>query len=209
MPKRSRTPEDANETAHRVAQSLIRLTEDEAPAPPVKKKRKNPAAVALGRKGGLKGGKARAESIKLDVFPGNLIIRGIKKLYKPERLARLITLEDRLIPSQHPAYQLHELQLEKWEAVLLSRIDGNRTTAELLAATPQPEHQVRGFLAARAARTLPTHFVATLFVGAIIASAGGAAWVDVAGNLVGGSVLVALAYWVIYLRPQQNGAESR
>ncbi len=92
--------------------------------------------------------KARAESIKLDVFPGNLIIRGIKKLYKPERLARLITLEDRLIPSQHPAYQLHELQLEKWEAVLLSRIDGNRTTAELLAATPQPEHQVRGFLAA-------------------------------------------------------------
>jgi CheY-like chemotaxis protein len=92
--------------------------------------------------------KARAESIKLDVFPGNLIIRGIKKLYKPERLSRLITLEDRLIPSQHPAYQLHELQLEKWEAVMLSRIDGNRTTAELLAATPQPEHQVRGFLAA-------------------------------------------------------------
>jgi formate/nitrite transporter len=28
----------------------------------------------------------------------------------------------------------------------------------------------------------------------------------IAGNLVGGSVLVALAYWVIYLRPQQAGA---
>ncbi len=28
----------------------------------------------------------------------------------------------------------------------------------------------------------------------------------VAGNLVGGSVLVALAYWVIYLRPQKNKA---
>ncbi len=92
--------------------------------------------------------KARAESIKLDVFPGNLIVRGIKKLYKPERLGRLINLEDRLIPSQHPAYQLHELQLEKWEAVLLSRIDGTRTNAELLALAQHPEHQVKGFLAA-------------------------------------------------------------
>lgn len=93
--------------------------------------------------------KARAESIKLDVFPGNLVIRGIKKLYKPERLSRLIPLEDRLIPSQQPAYQLHEIELEKWEAMLLSRIDGTRTNAELIAlAAPRPEHLVKGFLAA-------------------------------------------------------------
>jgi CheY-like chemotaxis protein len=93
--------------------------------------------------------KARAESIKLDVFPGNLVIRGIKKLYKPERLSRLIPLEDRLIPSQQPAYQLHEIELEKWEAMLLSRIDGTRTNAELMAiAAPRAEHLVKGFLAA-------------------------------------------------------------
>lgn len=30
------------------------------------KKRKNPAAVALGRKGGLKGGKARAEKLSAE-----------------------------------------------------------------------------------------------------------------------------------------------
>lgn len=92
--------------------------------------------------------RARAESIKLDLFPGNLTIRGIKKLYKPERLNRLITPEDRLLPSQQPAYQLHELELEKWEAQLLPRVDGTRTNAELLALAGRPEHQVKAFLAA-------------------------------------------------------------
>ncbi len=92
--------------------------------------------------------KARAESIKLDVFPGNLIVRGIKKLYKPERLARLVRPEDRLMPSQQPAYQLHELELDKWEAGLLSRLDGTRTNAEVFALSGKPEHQVRAFLAA-------------------------------------------------------------
>lgn len=92
--------------------------------------------------------KARAESIKLDLFPGNLSIRGIKKLYKPERLSRIVRPEDRLIPSQQPAYQLQELELEKWEAQLLPRIDGLRTNAELFAMANKPEHQVKAFLAA-------------------------------------------------------------
>lgn len=60
MPKRSRN-EDANQTAFRVVQESTRDREDQ---PPRKKaKRKNPAAVALGRKGGLKGGKARAAKL--------------------------------------------------------------------------------------------------------------------------------------------------
>lgn len=92
--------------------------------------------------------KARAESIKLDLFPGNLTIRGVKKLYKPERLARIVSPEERLMPSQQPAYQLHELELEKWEAQLLPRIDGTRTNAEIIALAGRPEHQVKAFLAA-------------------------------------------------------------
>jgi hypothetical protein len=66
MPKRSRTP-DANELAHSVVQVVIdKYDEGASDATPAKKpkaKRKNPAAVALGRKGGLKGGKARAASM--------------------------------------------------------------------------------------------------------------------------------------------------
>ncbi len=92
--------------------------------------------------------KARHENIKLDVHPGNLIIRGVKKLYKPERVKRLVPLEDRLWPSQQPAYGLEELELEKWEAMLLPRVDGTRTTAELIAIANKPEHQVEAFLAA-------------------------------------------------------------
>ena len=49
---------------------------------------------------------ARKERIKLDVHPANLIMRGVKKLYKPERLKRLLLPEDRLIPSLQPAYAL-------------------------------------------------------------------------------------------------------
>lgn len=90
--------------------------------------------------------KATAESIKLDVHPANLIIRGVKKLYKPERLRRLIQPEDRLIPSLQPAYQLNEIELEKWEAEFLPKIDGTRTVAELMAIAQRPEHVLYGFL---------------------------------------------------------------
>ncbi len=53
MPKRSST--DLNQTAFNIVQQS---TGQAAPAPA-----KNPAAVALGRLGGLKGGKARAANL--------------------------------------------------------------------------------------------------------------------------------------------------
>ena len=90
--------------------------------------------------------KATAESIKLDVHPANLIVRGIKKLYKPDRLKRLLASEDRLLPSEQPAYPLNEIELEKWEADLLPRVDGTRTLQELIALAKRPEHVVSGFL---------------------------------------------------------------
>src|SRR5690606_33837545 len=67
--------------------------------------------------------RARSETIKLDLHPANLVMRGIKKLYKPDRLARLIRPEDRLIPSVGGVFQLHEVELERWEAELLPRVD--------------------------------------------------------------------------------------
>ncbi len=55
MPKRSRTPTDINQLA---ASIVGRATGEAKPEP-----EKNPAAVALGRLGGLKGGKARAAAL--------------------------------------------------------------------------------------------------------------------------------------------------
>ena len=59
MPKRSRTPKDPVKNALRVVESAI----GEKLHPKPRKPRKNPHAVALGRKGGLKGGVVRAERL--------------------------------------------------------------------------------------------------------------------------------------------------
>ena len=61
MPKRSsrhkQGPEDVNEAAFRAMQQAT------GEAPKEEASEKNPAAVALGRLGGLKGGKARAAKL--------------------------------------------------------------------------------------------------------------------------------------------------
>jgi len=60
MPDRSTRPRDPNELAHRVfLESIGEVPKTEPP----EVKKKNPAAVALGRLGGLKGGAARAASL--------------------------------------------------------------------------------------------------------------------------------------------------
>lgn len=57
MEKKQR-PKDANQLAKHIVD--ISTGEEETPKPT---KEKDPAAVALGRKGGLKGGKARAAKL--------------------------------------------------------------------------------------------------------------------------------------------------
>ena len=65
MPKRSsKHQKDAQELARSVLDAVVPDAGDkpsEEPAP--EEPQKNPAAVALGRLGGLKGGKARAEKL--------------------------------------------------------------------------------------------------------------------------------------------------
>ena len=60
MPKRSSKPRDVNA----LARAIIDEATGDAPPPETNDEpKKDPAAVALGRKGGLKGGKARAASM--------------------------------------------------------------------------------------------------------------------------------------------------
>jgi len=58
MAKRSRMPRDTNQLA---ASIVVKATSDEPEPDP--DEGKDPAAVALGRRGGLRGGKARAEKM--------------------------------------------------------------------------------------------------------------------------------------------------
>jgi hypothetical protein len=59
MQKRSRMPRDTNQLAH----LITGMATGEAPADVKTDDGKNAAAVALGRLGGLKGGKARAKKL--------------------------------------------------------------------------------------------------------------------------------------------------
>lgn len=59
MTKKPKRPRDANQLAH----FIIQAATGEVELPENKDDGKNPAAVALGRLGGLKGGKARAAKL--------------------------------------------------------------------------------------------------------------------------------------------------
>lgn len=61
MPKRSSKRRDANVQAFNIVAQAV--GDEPATKAPLEEPEKNPAAVALGRLGGLKGGKARAESL--------------------------------------------------------------------------------------------------------------------------------------------------
>ena len=61
MPKRS--SKDLNETAFSIVQQVTGEPAAESSTLKTEAPQKNPAAVALGRLGGLKGGKARAEKL--------------------------------------------------------------------------------------------------------------------------------------------------
>jgi hypothetical protein len=58
MQKRSSNPKDVNQLAASIVQ--------DATQEPTETRQKNPAAVALGRLGGLKGGKARAAKLSAE-----------------------------------------------------------------------------------------------------------------------------------------------
>jgi hypothetical protein len=59
--KRRKRPRDANQLAKSIVDIATGEVEDHEPTP--EEQGKDPAAVSLGRRGGLKGGKARAEKL--------------------------------------------------------------------------------------------------------------------------------------------------
>ena len=65
-PKQPKRPRDANQLAKAIvdlATGEVTPASEPVPAAQMTKPEKDPAAVSLGRRGGLKGGKARADSM--------------------------------------------------------------------------------------------------------------------------------------------------
>ncbi len=92
--------------------------------------------------------RARKETIKLDIHPATLVLRGVKKLYKPDRLARILSMDDRPIPGGDPLFSLSDVELQGWEALVVARCDGTRTVRELLRLSGKPELEALGMLVA-------------------------------------------------------------
>jgi hypothetical protein len=67
--KNPKRPRDANQLAKFIVDLSTGDAQEEIPPTP-EEEGKDPAAVALGRKGGLKGGKARAEKLTADERSG-------------------------------------------------------------------------------------------------------------------------------------------
>lgn len=61
MEKRKKKPTDISQLANQIVQEATQEVKEKPTKTPAKEK--NPAAVALGRLGGLKGGRARAEKL--------------------------------------------------------------------------------------------------------------------------------------------------
>jgi len=63
-PKGEKRPRDVNQLAKLIVDIATGQVEDREPTP--EEQGKDPAAVSLGRRGGLKGGKARAQNMTQD-----------------------------------------------------------------------------------------------------------------------------------------------
>lgn len=63
MPRRSRTTDSDQDDPNLMAFRVVQQATGSIPSKKPPRKRKNPAAVALGRRGGKKGGKARAAKL--------------------------------------------------------------------------------------------------------------------------------------------------
>jgi len=92
-------------------------------------------------------GRARREALRLDVRPADLVLRGVRKLYSPARLARLMPEGACPVPTRDPPYQPGDLTLEPWEAQVLDRTDGTLDTAALARGAGRSADLVRGLLA--------------------------------------------------------------
>ena len=91
---------------------------------------------------------ARKEAIKLDIHPANLVLRAVRKLYKPDRLERLLADDQKLIPSRELLFNLSDVELQAWEAHLLTKANGMRTCRELVLLSGKPPAEARGLLVA-------------------------------------------------------------
>jgi len=88
------------------------------------------------------------ELVPIDLFPGELILEGMRRAATLPQLREALPPEVALAPAADPAFELHRLQLRSREAELLAHADGTKRVADLVALSGLPEREALAFLEA-------------------------------------------------------------
>jgi hypothetical protein len=91
-------------------------------------------------------GRPSEEAVQVDLDPANLVARGVRKLYRPERLLRLVAPNQVLAPVEDPPFPRSALRVQAWEAELLDRVDGRSTVVDLRGWARRPAPEVNAIL---------------------------------------------------------------
>jgi hypothetical protein len=77
--------------------------------------------------------------VKLAVFPGDLILEGVRRTESLSSLRQKLPATRRLFPNADPPYELHQLRLDGAQARLLAYADGSKSVTDLLTLTDGSE----------------------------------------------------------------------
>lgn len=88
------------------------------------------------------------ERVRLDVFPGDLILEGMRRTATLERLRAEVPGDACLAPAQDPCFELHRLRLRSREAEILAHADGTKSVRDLIALSGLREREALAFLQA-------------------------------------------------------------
>lgn len=80
-----------------------------------------------------------SDLVRLEVFPGDLILEGVRRTESLVSLRRKVAADRRLFPNSNPPYELHQVRLDGTQARLLAHADGTKTVSDLLALTDLAE----------------------------------------------------------------------
>lgn len=82
-----------------------------------------------------------SDLVRLEVFPGDLILEGVRRVESLVSLRRKLPEDRRLFPTADPPFELHQLTLDGDQARLLAYADGSKTVADLLTLTDGSERE--------------------------------------------------------------------
>jgi hypothetical protein len=88
------------------------------------------------------------ERIALAIFPGELILEGMRRAAPLDRLRAALPPSLALAPAPDPAFDLHRLALRSREAEMLAHADGTKGVRDLVALSGLAEREGLAFLQA-------------------------------------------------------------